>query len=263
MRKAVFFVIFALRCSLIAQPDPFIQTIEKVKLSIVPVACGVWPDEKNYIGTKTIEGTGFFVNYEGNFITAAHVINDRFKWNKRGGPIGDCFPIIYTPNPTWQFAQWFQFESCIVDDAIDIAVCKTKVNPFSISGLHLERLHLISSVPKDGTPVAFTGFPELILVPVTSRANVASTGEFFTAGQMDIMIDKTTWHGVSGGPLYLADGTVVGIIRKMGDGLWSGMAFARQTSAILKFLSDNKILYWQEQPEQPKTKPKSKLHKNP
>jgi hypothetical protein len=27
-------------------------------------------------------GTGFFVNYEGSFITAAHVISDRFKWYK-------------------------------------------------------------------------------------------------------------------------------------------------------------------------------------
>jgi hypothetical protein len=256
MRKAVFVVIFVLRCSLSAQPDPFIQTIEKVKLSVVPVACSSWPDSKDGVSIKEIEGTGFFVSYEGNFITAAHVINDHFKWNKHGVPALECFPVIYAPNPTWQSFKWFQFGSCILDDAIDIAVCKTILNPFGVSGLHIGRLHLIPSVPKDGTPVAFTGFPQLIVVPVTSRANVASTGAFFRPEQIDIMIDKTSWHGVSGGPLYLGDGSVVGIVLRTGEGLWSGMAWARHTSSVLKFLSDNKILFWQEEPEHPTGKKK-------
>jgi hypothetical protein len=169
----------------------------------------------------------------------------------------DCFPVIYVPNPTWQSPKWFQFGSCVVDDAIDVAVCKTGLNPFSMSDLHIARLHLTSNVPKDGTAVAFTGFPQFITMPVTSRANVASTGEFTAHGQVDIVIDKTTWHGVSGGPLYLADGSVVGIVIKVGEGVLSGMGFARQTSAFLNFLSEKKITIWQEE-EKPSTKKEKK-----
>lgn len=254
MRNAILFVVLACHCSMSGQTDPFITTIEKVKLSVVPVACATWPDGENSLSIKEIEGTGFFVSYEGDFITAAHVIKDHFKWNKKGEPNANCFPVIYVPAPTWQTFKWFKFASCITDDVIDIAVCKTTVNPFGVSGLHIDRLHLVSQVPSDGTPVAFTGFPQFIVVPVTSRANVAATADFFTKGQMDIVVDKTTWHGVSGGPVYLGDGTVIGIIVKSGESVWSGMAFARQTSNILKFLTENKIRIWQGEPEQTKGK---------
>jgi Trypsin-like peptidase domain len=257
MRKAVLFAVLALGHHLSAQIDSFPETIEKVKLSIFPVACGSYPDKDNQMSVKEIMGTGFFVDYDGDFITAAHVISEHFKWNKRNEPTSDCFPVIYVPNPTWQVSRWFQFGSCTVNDAIDIAVCKTRLNPFGESGLHINRLHLGSTVPKDGTAVAFTGFPQFILVPITSRANVASSGDFFTPGQMDVVIDKTTWHGVSGGPLYLADGTVIGIVIKTGEGLWSGMGFARQTSSFLKFLSEKKIPIWQEE-QKPSTKKEKK-----
>jgi len=250
MRKAVLFAVLALPCSLSGQQqDPFIQTIEKVKLSIVPVACGTWPNSKDEVSINEIEGTGFFINYEGDFVAAAHVIKDHFKWNKLGQPDPNCYPVIYVPAPTWESRRWFQFQLCTLDEIIDVAVCKMRVNPFAVPGLRLSRLHLVSTVPVDGTSVAFTGFPQLILVPITSRANVASAGIFLKPGQLDIVIDKTTWHGVSGGPLYLADGTVIGIIYQTGQNLWSGMAFARQTSAVLKFLSDHKIPMWQAEQE--------------
>jgi hypothetical protein len=89
---------------------------------------------------------------------------------------------------------------------------------------------------------------------IAARANIAATGPFFDIGQVDILIDKTTWHGVSGGPLYLADGTVIGIIRKTGEGLWAGMGFARQASTILKFLSDQHIPVWKPEENEKKKK---------
>src|SRR5229473_4702719 len=120
MRKAFFFA-WIISCSLLmrGQDDPFIKTIEKVKLSIVPVACSSAPDGDK-VAIKQIQGTGFFINYNGDFITAAHVISG-FKWNKKGDPDLDCFPIIYVPNPTWQSPRWFQFGLCTIDAAIDIA----------------------------------------------------------------------------------------------------------------------------------------------
>jgi hypothetical protein len=58
MRKAVLLAVLVLPCLLSGQQDLFIQTIEKVKLSIVPVACSSWPDNKGQVSVLEIEGTG-------------------------------------------------------------------------------------------------------------------------------------------------------------------------------------------------------------
>ena len=200
-----------------------------------------------------------FVSFEGHFITAAHVLKDHFKWSKKTGePEGDCFPIVYVPSPTWETPRWFKFKNCMVDETIDVAVCKTQDNPFGITGLHVSRLDLIPKEPPDGTAVAFTGFPQYITVPVTSRGHTASIGAFFGKDRRLILVDKTTWHGVSGGPLYLTDGSVIGIISKLGENLWEGMAFATPAAPIIKFLSDKKIPAWHEDAQQTNEPPKKK-----
>lgn len=247
------FVVMGLSCFVNAQTDQFAESIKHVKQSIIPVACATWPSEDGTITIKQIYGTGFFVNYEGNFITAAHVINDNFKWYSQERPSADCFPVIYIPNPTWSNARWFQFHQCISDAGIDVAVCKTLQNPLDTRELHARWLHLSSKeILDDGTPVAFTGFPQNILVPITSRANIAAIDDLFVPRHSDIAVDKTVWHGVSGGPLYLSDGTVIGIIRGTGEGLWSGLAFARGIAEILRFLSEHHVIVAEDLPAEKK-----------
>src|ERR1035437_1071915 len=113
-----------------AQSDGFVDSIKRVKEAVIPVACATWPDESSSsITIKQIMGTGFFVNYEGSFITAAHVISEHFKWYKNERPSADCFPVVYIPDPTWLHPRWFQFHACITDTSVDIAVCKTKQSP--------------------------------------------------------------------------------------------------------------------------------------
>jgi hypothetical protein len=250
MRTSILLIfLFVHHGLLVGQADAFIETISHAKQSIIPVACAA-PDAEESVTIKEIKGTGFFVNYEGNFITAGHVIKDNFKWNKRGVEADmDCVPVIYVPKPSWQHVGWFKFGPCTVDETIDIAVCKTIYNPFSDSSLHLGRLHLFPATPADGTAVAVTGFPQLTALPVTSRGNVAGTGEFF-ANTTEIVIDKTTWHGVSGGPIYLANGAVIGMMTHIGENLWAGMAFGKPTSMILKFLSEKNIPVWHDEPTQ-------------
>jgi hypothetical protein len=244
-----------------AQTDAFVDSIKMVKEAVIPVACATWPDKSSDITLKQIMGTGFFVNYEGSFITAAHVITDHFKWFKDERPSADCFPIVYIPNPTWAQVQWFQFRNCITDASIDVAVCNTTQSPFlspEFPNLHARWLRLSTSPIDDGAPVAFTGFPQNIPVPITSRANVAAIGEVLAAGHIDIVIDKTVWHGISGGPLYTSDGTVIGIMRERGETLWDGLAFARDMPTILRFLREHQITTAEaeDKPAQKELKPK-------
>ena len=253
MKTIFLFLIFALQCPMVAQSDPFIATIEHAKLSIIPVACGSFPDDPGGVTVKMIWGTGFFVNFQGDFVTAGHVIKEHFKWNAKGNPDPSCFPIVYLPNPGWPSIQWFKFERCITDEAVDIAVCSTTSNPFGMPKLHPLRLHLLVTNPPDGTLIAFTGFPLEVAIPVTSRGNVASIG-VFAGGQPEIMVNGTTWGGISGGPLYLVDGSVIGVMLRMGLREANGMAFARPTSSVLDFLRKNKIVIWQEEPQQNKDK---------
>ena len=52
---------------------------------------------------------------------------------------------------------------------------------------------------------------------------------------------------MSGGPLYLADGSVIGVILKTGYPVAVDMGFARPTFAVLDFLRKNKITVSEEQ----------------
>jgi len=116
--------------------------------------------------------------------------------------------------------------------------------------LHPLRLHLVPITPPDGTLIAFTGFPLEVAIPVTSRGSLASIGAF-TGNQPEIMVSGVSWGGMSGGPLYLVDGGVIGVMLKTGreNSVAVGMAFARPTSSVLDFLRKNNIVVWQEEPK--------------
>ena len=246
MKILLLLAVLVLRSPMAAQSDPFIATIERAKLAIIPVACSS-SDREVTPQTIKIWGTGFFVNFEGDFVTAAHVITDHFKWNAKGEPDPNCLPIIYLPDPRWPAAKWFKFERCVTDTLVDIAVCRTQQNPVEVPRLHLLRLHLVTTSPPDGTSVALTGFPLDVAIPVTSRGSIASSIGAFTGSQPEIMVNGAVWGGMSGGPLYLAHGSVIGMILKTGLPIAAGMGFARPTSSILDFLRKNKVAILEEQ----------------
>jgi Trypsin-like peptidase domain len=250
-----------------AQDGTFIESIAKADDAVVPVACANWPGPQNNTDIKEIKGTGLFVSFEGDFITAAHVIAGNFQWDsKTGEPTGACFPVIYLPHPTWEKLRWFQFRECSIDTSLDVAVCRTVENPFGYEGVHPVRLHLVNLEPPKGTAVAFSGFPQMFPVPITSQGHIAGIGEFakpFNDNRRYILVDKNNWHGVSGGPLYLSNGDVIGVMTKMGEGLWDGLGFAILSGPILTFLSAHHIPIWtsdetQHQSENNKQAPKKK-----
>jgi S1-C subfamily serine protease len=251
MRKSanVFFTtLHALLCVGFAfsQDKPVsVETIERIKSAAAPVVCGA-PDEAGTFHVKGILGSGFFINNEGYFLTAAHVVSALESVDTSQA---QCFPAIYISIGGWQTVSngvhWFRFDECIKDATADIAVCKPKINPFGAENVKRQMTFVSFATAlnlKDGTALAFTGFPLNLLRPVTSKANLATYLEL----DKKIVIDKTAWHGASGSPLYLWDGGVVGIMIETGTGEAGGLAFARPSEFITEFLTKNKIRFYQQ-----------------
>jgi len=229
---------FTFRCE---AEDVSIKTIETIQRSVVPVLCMV-PDEKNSGAAKVrkIMGTGFLINREGYFLTAAHVVLGLKP------TCGDeSFWAIYIPLTPWNTrtkvsTRWFSFSECRYNEATDVAFCKLKNNPFSDSQVNKNiqsvRFGLFANHP-DGSAVAFTGFPLESTVPITSKGFIAT----YFAIENWFGIDKTAWPGASGSPVYDSSGRVIGIMVKRGLNDGAGLSFARPIEPILNFLSAEKV----------------------
>jgi len=218
----------------------FAPAIARVKQSIVPVVC--MPKAADHI--DLIAGTGAFISKSGGFITAGHVIREILS-----GTPPCALAAIYRPFDTWPQGLpgnmvWFAFEprDCIVsNEDLDLARCKTTDDLAATKRLAQppEPLVFDGLTPPDGTPVAFTGFPLNILLPRTSIGVVAGYGPSNRRTRIvDLVIDKPAWPGISGGPVYLADGKLVGIELKTAVGEGTGMTFARTGAVIKPFLDD-------------------------
>jgi S1-C subfamily serine protease len=217
--------------------DPFIATISVMQRSVFPVVC-LTLGQNNTASLNSVEGTGFFVAQDGVFITAGHVINGIVGPRQR--PAQPCLTsAIYLPANGWQGAdiRWFKFvpgECAIVSD-FDIARCRTieRINvPFT-------PVRFEDGEQPVGTSVAFTGFPLQNPTPVTARGYVAVyTSQDARLGRLDLVIDRATWPGASGSPVYLADGRVIGILLKRGTGEGAGITFARPSRFIRELVRD-------------------------
>lgn len=222
------------------QPDPFIHAIEGVKSSVVPILC----IRQDILGQLNliIDGTGFFINSSGYFLTAAHVIAE-LRRTTIMQPTA-CVMAIYLPENGWQRdaanfnIKWHAFTDCFVDETLDIAACKTiddvtsGIRPMTFRGELLA----------DGTAVAFTGFPLGAVEPLSARGYVAAyRAAVENLGPTELVIDRQNWPGSSGSPAYDVDGNVVGIVLQRGIGDGVGMAIARPTSRILAFLASKNV----------------------
>lgn len=223
-----------------SRTEAFILSIERVKHAVVPVLCGRFDDKKQLV-VQLIDGTGFFIDSEGRFATAAHVIKGLSVVNAQQ-PF-PCVWAIYVPDDGWQRdavtfpSHWFLFGNCEMDEALDLAVCKTVLVPKGVEPMFIE-----DSRPPDGSPVAFTGFPLGSIEPLSSRGDIATyRGALDKEGSREMVIDKEAWPGASGSPVYGEDGGVLGIVlqRGLGDGV--GIAIARPSHFIATFLRSKSI----------------------
>jgi hypothetical protein len=224
-----------------------IQTIERARQAAVPIVCGVAAADGSFQLSGTV-GSAFFINSDGYFMTAAHVLDEL---ENRAKKAPGCIPAIYLPDGGWAAPQplhklqWFAFANCLKNAPKDIAVCWPKENPFVHPLVKKEARFMTlatTSIHADGTAVAFTGFPLNLVRPVTSKGYVAS----YLPVEQYVMVDKTAWPGASGSPLYLADGTVIGILVRTGKDQGGGLTYARTVELITEFLSKNKIAFHQQ-----------------
>jgi S1-C subfamily serine protease len=241
--------ILGLVCPSLAQDKPVsVETIERVKYAVVPIVCGRVETDGALKITK-IMGSGFFINEDGYFLTAGHVLTN---WETIDKSQGDCRPYVYVAIGGWRNdrkggnVRYFPFSACTYNNQADIAACRPTSNPFldEVVKAQIKSLKFAPFIgSKDGTPVAFTAFPLDSLRPVTSKGNIASYVEV----DNKFMIDKSTWPGASGSPVYVYDGTVIGVVIQLGIGVGTGLAYARPSETVMDFLRTNKINFHQEQ----------------
>jgi len=214
-------------------PDPSLAAIEKMKRSVTALACLSVNGADSQILARI--GTAFFISDKGDFLTAAHVILNVQK-SQRPCPI---FAVII-PVENWQpdvraeLGVWWPFSvsDCRIDTDLDLAACSTTEDlSVARSGLYskIAPVKLESRIPPDGTQVAFTGFPLDFRDPMTIRASVAAHRTLWR-GDMSIgelVLDRAAWPGSSGSPVYLSDGSVIGVMIATGKDEASEVAVAR------------------------------------
>ncbi len=221
------------------------ETIEEIEKSIVPILC-IRLNEKNEIQERITIGTGFFINRDGDLLTAAHVVTEIPKLKT----LKQCISAIWVASSEWKNRyrdvdiplMWYGELDCHYRQGVDIAVCRAKINPFldrnankSIQPVTFTSL----SKFRDGSPVAFTGFPLQYVYPITSKGYIAS----YDPSTKKLIIDKTAWPGASGSPVYTTDGKVIGILIEKGTDNGAGLAFARPTDLAFDLLREQKISF--------------------
>jgi S1-C subfamily serine protease len=218
-------------------------SIDRMARASVPIACVT--DVQGKIGVRDINGSGFFVNRNGDIVTAQHVI----------AGLRGCVPAIYVPRSGWSFedehveAKWYRISSCEQDALADIAVCHLADNPFNDPALHtsLEAVRFDVDAEPEGAPVAFTSFPLNNTHPITSVGIVA--GYYWENHQRFLLVDKGAWSGASGSALYAPDGRVVGIVLQagicatptQGSCKYDGLTFAKTANVIDVFLTQHNV----------------------
>jgi hypothetical protein len=220
--------------------DPFIQAIETMKHAVAHVDCLAVTGAQAELVDRV--GSAFFVSEAGDFLTAAHVIQEVQRRPRCASsaitlPADDWRPQARTENLAW-FP--FKIPNCKINNVLDIAVCPLTED---LSARRWE-LHLRAKavefewdIPPDGTPVAFTGFPLRARDPMTFRAAVAAYLIPWSEEAIpELVLDHGSLPGFSGSPVYLADGKIVAVLVKGGKGETDGVALARPASVFREMI---------------------------
>src|SRR5579883_2423747 len=238
--------VFLLVSAAFAQEN-FVKAVDILKHSVAPVVClTVGPDGNAKL--DFIEGSGFFVASDGTFVTARHVITEMEPSPVRR-PCNT--PALYIPKGgKWSDdgrltdIKWFAFhiDQCMMSSpVVDLARCKTQDDISKDKDILVPPAPVMidAKLPPEGSDIAFSGFPLQISIPRASRATIAGYGSRDNVETTEMVLDRNTWPGASGSPVYLANGHVIGVVLARGTNEASGLAFARTGNELDKFLKSN------------------------
>jgi S1-C subfamily serine protease len=224
--------------------DTFVKAVDIMKHSVAPVVC-LTVGQDGTAKLDFIEGSGFFISREGEFVTARHVIAE-LEPSPARRPCNT--PAVYIPTKgKWsddgRFTdiKWFAFHlnECVLSSAaVDLARCKTQDDLSKDEGVAAPPTPVVidGQLPPEGSDIAFSGFPLQITIPRASRATIAGYGSRDNVETTDMVIDRSTWPGASGSPVYLINGHVIGVVLARGTNEATGLAFARTGNELEKFL---------------------------
>jgi hypothetical protein len=223
----------------------FVNAISNIKHSIAPVVC-VQTHPTGDWDLRSIEGTAFFVAADGSFITPNHVLDGLTLPNRQ---IPCPSPAIYVPERgDWRVDvasfrihyALFLTQTCKRDAQLDIAFCTPFPGGMILPGgapLKVSPVEFDNDPPRDGSPIAFSGFPLSSPVPISAMGSVASY-QGNSQGIYTMVIDRAAWPGASGSPIYLPNGHVIGIILARGTGDGTGLAYGRIARFVSTFLPE-------------------------
>ena len=223
--------------------EPFVGTIERMKRSIAPVVC-VQPRADAEWQLLSVEGTAVFVAKDGSFITPRHVLNGITGSRQQPCPVS----AIYVPEDGIWHVDTTSFRIhispfipnlCKTDTYLDLAYCSPL--PGTLNAAGISPVIFEKTVPPDGTPVAFTGFPLSKQVPFTTLGAVASYSATDELGTSTVVVDKANWPGASGSPIYLTNGRVIGILLARGAGDGSGLTYGLTSRLVTRLLPEQGV----------------------
>jgi hypothetical protein len=120
--------------------DEFIGAIAKIKTAVAAVACF------NPSQGISVHGTAFFVQDDGTFVTAGHVVKEFLP----SGALSGCNQVgVYVPIDMWQRDQLnarlliFLPNKCSFDGVVDVAKCRTIDNPTSDNNIHVKPVSVL------------------------------------------------------------------------------------------------------------------------
>lgn len=185
------------------------KAIQKVKGSIFPIFSS---------GPQSMQvlGTGFFIDEEGHFLTAAHVI----QANPRGHKLGHLGNIPFVKFKNKQPAE---IEIVYQDTSLDLALGKVDKDI-------LPALEFAKESPNIGASIGLCGYPfpniQKNVNGVTGLFDVSAVrqywqptilmdyvnpGMLFNKKFKSFLTQHSSLPGMSGGPVFNMDGAIVGV----------------------------------------------------
>ena len=230
----------------------------------------IWGEEALGGGWYSVStGTGFIVGTEEDWyiVTNAHVVDAKTQEGEASKPLEEIYVMYETHSK-------LRARLVAFDPGRDIAILKVSenipgkmvltLNPNRAAGDEV----YTSGYPDDGTgglenDTLYTGADH----QTVTSGTILSVGEFSGSSSMPefgttvIRVTVPIYSGNSGGPLFAADGTVIGVVRSSSSTLEPGdpayRASAVEGSELMLLLDEYSIRYYAVPPEEPEEKPNS------